>query len=200
MRYNFLTLILLIFIFACSETKTRKRVDPDFGFEEKVETLRKNPTIKNGVYKRYHEKKVLAEVAHYKNDTLDGQRILFYENGDTMSIETHLMGNFHGPFYDFHENGTLRLEMNYIDNKIEGKSKAYYDNGQLKEIVTFVANEEVGPFIEYHSNGKLKAEGNYIDGGLEQGELLLYDLNGKLEKKMDCKKGICYTTWTPEKP
>jgi antitoxin component YwqK of YwqJK toxin-antitoxin module len=91
--------------------------------------------------------------------------------------------------------GNIKTEGQYTNNITTGIWKSYYNNGQLKEEVQMAENEENGPFIEYHENGKVKAKGNYLHGPNEQDELLLYDTAGVLEKKMDCKEGICKTIW-----
>lgn len=76
-----------------------------------------------------------------------------------------------------------------------GVWKTYYETGELKEEVSFVDNNENGPFKEYHKNGKTKYEGTYKDGDHEEGEMKVYNEDGEIIKKLDCKKGICNTVW-----
>ena len=40
----------------------------------------------------------VVEAAFYQADTLEGQRILFYDNGDTSVVETYRHGRFEGPY------------------------------------------------------------------------------------------------------
>lgn len=141
---------------------------------------------------------VLIEVAHYRSDTLDGQRIIFTATGDTSIIENYRTGIFQGPYRLYHDNGILKQEGSYVNNEMTGAWKTYYENGQLKEEVAFKANLENGPFIEYHENGKLAAEGAYIDGDYEHGELKIYDEQGELIRTMECDHGRCSTTWSAE--
>ena len=117
----------------------------------------------------------LAVEATYKNDTIVGLRTFYYENGNK-----ELIGK-------------------YEDNMMTGQWKRYYDTGELMEVVMFKENAENGPFVEYYKNGKLKAEGNYLLGNHEHGELKLYNEDGLLGKKMECKHCICRTIWTKDK-
>lgn len=141
---------------------------------------------------------ILIEMAHYVSDTLDGQRILFTETGDTSIVENYQAGSFVGPYRLYHDNGELKQEGNYVDNKMTGIWKSYYENGQLREEVLFENNLENGPFIEYHPNGNLAAEGAYLDGDSEHGELKIYNEQGELIRTMDCDRGRCTTTWSAE--
>ena len=75
----------------------------------------------------------------------------------------------------------------------------YFMKRALQEAqMAFDKNEENGPFEEYHPNGKIKAKGTYLAGDNEHGLLEIFDDKGELIKKMQCKKGVCRTTWKKE--
>ncbi len=148
-----------------------------------------------GAYERHSAEGILIEEAFYRQGQLDSLRVLFYEKGDTQVVEHYRLGQFEGEYRYYYENGQLQLVGNYVDGAMEGKWRKYYDDGTLMETVTFRDNEENGPFVEYYPNGNLKAEGAYLQGDFEQGELKLYDEEGRLIRKMQCEKGICRTTW-----
>ena len=97
------------------------------------------------------------------------------------------MDLFEGPYKVFYPNGQLQLECQYIHNEMSGTLKAYFPEGQLKEIVQMSGSQENGPF-----------DGFYKNGPYEEGLLNLFDSTGTLIKKMNCKEGICTTTWTLE--
>ncbi|MDZ4679005.1 MAG: toxin-antitoxin system YwqK family antitoxin [Saprospiraceae bacterium] len=156
---------------------------------------RKADYAREGAYYKLNPDGQLIELAHYENDTLHGQRILFFATGDTLQIEHYQRGFFEGNYQAFYPGGKLELEGVYVANTMDGLWKGYYENGQLKETVTFRENEENGPFVEYHPNGQLKAEGYYKNGDKEEGLLKLYNENGKLVKTMNCNSGICRTIW-----
>ncbi len=156
-------------------------------------TQRKTDHAKEGWCRKYDAQNRKMEEAHYQNDTLDGLRILYYENGDTMSVETYRRGLFEGVFRAYHENGQLKTLGRYVNNAIEGEWLSYYPNGQLRESVLFQQGAENGPFREYYPNGQLKAEGTYLDGDNEHGELKLYNEDGSLQRVMMCNRGVCRT-------
>ncbi len=164
----------------------------EYGYTEKY-FRRQSDYAKEGWLRKFNPQNRKVEEAHYRNDTLDGLRILYYDNGDTMTVETYRNGSFEGPFRAYHENRQLKTEGVYKANAMTGIWKSYYPNGVLRESVTFRDNAENGPFIEYHPNGKLKAQGAYLDGDNEHGELKIYDENGALQRTMMCNMGVCRT-------
>lgn len=168
------------------------------GYTERY-SRRKSDFAKEGLYVKIDPQGNKVEEAQFASDTLHGFRILYYENGDTQIVESYQMGGFEGDYKVYYPGGQLKMLGKYEDNVMTGKWKVYYENGGLKEEVTFKNNQENGPFVEYHPNGNLKAEGTYLNGDYEQGELKLYDENGKHIKTMMCEKGVCRTIWEAEK-
>lgn len=160
---------------------------------------RKSDFAKQGRYAVANERGQLLELAHYKNDTLHGVRVLFYEaTGDTQIVENYSQGLFEGPYRTYHINGILEQEGLYIASVMDGTWIRYYDTGELQEEVVFRDNNENGPFKEYYENGNLRAEGYYKDGDNEDGSLKLYNEEGELIRTMNCVKGICKTIWKKE--
>jgi antitoxin component YwqK of YwqJK toxin-antitoxin module len=196
----FLPLALLLFSASCSQPRTEavERTD-EYGYIEKFER-RLEDFAKEGSYRKLKADGTLVEEAQYRHDTLDGSRILYYDNGDTSIVENYRSGQFDGPYRRYHENGQLQQAGQYAHNELVGEWTSYYDNGQIREIVQFKNNLENGPFIEYYPNGKLKAEGQYLDGDNEHGELKLYNESGTLIRTMKCERGRCQTTWAANDP
>jgi antitoxin component YwqK of YwqJK toxin-antitoxin module len=194
--------IILIATFALSSCKSKmeqvENVD-SYGYTERY-SRDKETFAKEGLYQQYDDKNRLIEEAQYKGDTLHGMRVLYYEQGDTQIVEHYQYGAFDGPYRVYYESGKLQQEGRYANNEMVGEWERYYENGQLMEKVQFENNMENGPFVEYYENGNLKAEGAYLDGDNEHGELKLYDEQGELMRKMNCKKGICRTVWERGEP
>lgn len=162
-------------------------------------TRRDSDGLKEGVFSKMNTKGAKLEEANYKNGKLDGQRVLFYPDGDTLIVETYQEDLFDGPYKSFYPSGQLKLACTYTNNNIEGKWLQYYESGQLKEEVLFEGNTENGPFKEYHPNGQLSVEGSYKEGDNEHGPLKFYDEQGQHYKTMECNMGICRTVWSQEK-
>lgn len=177
--------------------ETVEETDPDGNLLKF--TRRDSDGLKEGVFNKMTTKGAKLEEASYKNGKLDGQRVLFYPDGDTLIVETYQEDLFEGPYKSFYPNGQLKLACIYKNNNIEGKWLQYYESGQLKEEVLFEGNTENGPFKEYHPNGQLSVEGSYKEGDNEHGPLKFYDEQGQHYKTMECNMGICRTVWSQEK-
>jgi len=196
----FSILAITSLFYSCDFQHEQVKTKSSEGTEEEVYSIDKDSKLKDGQYKKYYPSGKLAVEATYKNDTIVGLRTFYYENGKPQITESHDdHGNFSGDYFTYYENGNKELIGKYEDNMMTGQWKRYYDTGELMEVVMFKENAENGPFVEYYKNGKLKAEGNYLLGNHEHGELKLYNEDGLLEKKMECKHGICRTIWTKDK-
>jgi antitoxin component YwqK of YwqJK toxin-antitoxin module len=191
----FLPLFVCLCCIACSKVETVEFRD-DSGHLERYERLKKT-YAKHGMYEKFGPNGQLILKARYQNDTLDGERIYFYPNGKTESVETFVRGIYHGPYRKYYDDGTLQVEQNYVNGAMEGWSLAYYPNGKLREKVMLKNNDENGPFFEYYENGVLQAEGQYgpdTNGDpAEQGILKEYDEKGQLVRTADCIDGRCTT-------
>lgn len=188
-------LLCLLLPFGCSSEVESVEEFDDLGY--RIQYKRNKETYaKEGTYQRFSPAGQLVELATYRQDSLEGKRILFSDQGDTLIVENYAGGVFRGPYRRFYEDASQVLQQGqYVDNRMEGLWRAFYKNGQLKEEVQFANNQEEGPFKEWYENGEVKAEGTYRDGDNEDGELRLYDPSGVLERIMQCEMGICRTSW-----
>lgn len=149
----------------------------------------------DGVYSDKNEKGTIVEKGEIRNGVQVGKRTTYFDNGAVHTEENYVNGSYEGPFKEYKPNGKLFQEGQYSNNAMSGVWKTYYDTGELKEEVTFIENNENGPFKEYHKNGKVKYEGTYKNGDHEDGEMRVYNEDGELIKKLDCKAGDCNTIW-----
>lgn len=197
-RLSLLT-VLLLFLAACAGEPPVETIEnrDSLGNMERFER-RKKDFAKHGRYQRFSPEGKLLEEAIYQNDSLHGERRLFYTNGQVDIVEHYDNGTFSGKYQKFSDKGVLMVEQTFVKGQIEGLSLAYHTNGTVAEKVMFKNGEENGPFTEYYDTGVLKTEGNYVpteDGPLEDGELKEYDTTGALVRIADCKLGMCQTRW-----
>ncbi|NND07199.1 MAG: toxin-antitoxin system YwqK family antitoxin [Saprospiraceae bacterium] len=191
-----LAILLLTWMGCFNKMETVELRNEAGQLEERYE-IDKATGQKEGSYMRYRDG-ILIETALYTRDTLEGIRILYFDNGNKEIQETYVMGTYHGPYQSFYDSGQLKLEGQYQKGTMEGPWTKYYESGQIMEVVEMHKNQENGPFVEYYESGNLKAEGTYLEGDNEDGELRLFNEQGILEKKMQCDAGICHTTWMKE--
>lgn len=190
-------LLACLLAVACSDTAVVEVYD-DAGVLTERYTVRKADSVRHGPAEAFDVDGVLMEEAEFVDGALEGTRKRYYPDGTLQAEETLRAGQLHGPYRSYYPDGTLETESEYVEHDIEGTLTGYYRDGARKEEVTMAGSRAVGPFREWHPNGALKAEGQYVRDGKEDGELLLYDEAGELERKMDCEVGVCRTTWPPE--
>ncbi len=199
MNYAVLSFCLLLtLLIACSKSD-QVEIRNENGVVVERYSRSKQDSLMDGSYEAFDSNGNLIEKSFYTEGKLNGLRVLYYPNGGIQYEESHVAGEFVGTYKAYYPEGALELEGEYIDNKMSGVWTAYYPDGTKKETVTFVDNNENGPFTEWYSNGVLKAQGEYANGDKEEGELILYDLTGKVNKRMFCESGICKTVWEAEK-
>lgn len=162
-----------------------------------IYSVKNGSDTRHGEYKRTTLDGELLETVTYEDGQRQGEQRI-YENGELYSIAQFKDDLHHGLYQTFYRGGQINVEGEYVNGVMSGKWKRYYTDGQIMEVVSFKDNEENGPFVEFYPNGNVKAEGEYLDGDNEHGELMLYDINGIMIKKMMCDRGICRTTWVKE--
>jgi len=195
---NSILLLLIVCLFACKKNEFKSFYE-NGNLKEKY-TFSEDESIRNGIYELYSEDGKINERANYNKGTLEGQRTIFYSNGNPEIIEMYKKDNLDGEYKVFFENGQVQITSEYVNGILEGILKKYDEEGNLMEEVSFNNNEENGPFKEYYSNGKVQWSGNYLNGDNEFGLLEQFDESGQLLKKMMCDSmGVCQTIWTPEK-
>jgi len=200
-------ILFLTMLQSCtSKTEMHKEFDEN-GILIEEYTRNKENFAKEGLYKSYYPGgKSVMEMKTFVNNIANGDEIMFFENGDTLSVKKVVNGIYEGYYREYAETGHLILDYNHTNGAINGSFKQYFpETGALKEELSFKNNNEHGPFKEYHPNGKVAVEGIY-DDGVELGELLEFDDSGTLVKKKKCelvsmageRKSICTTTWEKE--
>lgn len=194
-----LVIFIMVLVLAQSCNKQREvRVYNDAGHLEEKYYIDKD-SVRNGPYESYYDNGQLQEKAFYRNGLLDGERVLYFENGQSEIVEHYLEGRMHGPYEVYYASGAPLLKQVFDRDTLRGESLRFYENGQLEEKVFFVDNLENGPFQEFHENGQLHWEGQYLNGDNEFGLLKEYDESGTLIKKMACDSlAVCRTIWTIE--
>ncbi len=143
---------------------------------------------KQGEWKTYYLNGQLKEVKHYLNDTLNGQSIEYYPNGNLSSRATYKMGTSIDSFFLYHSNGQKNLQewkdsngheqgvFNVYaengqliqigiskDGQFDDTSRTYYLNGHPKEIRIYKNNMKEGVWSYFDTSGKLIRNETYLD-------------------------------------
>lgn len=123
----------------------------------------------------------------FRNDTLQGQRTQFLNNGRIKTIEHYVNGIVEGEKKSYYENTSLQEET-YLKNGIrDGLTRWFYMNGNPSLEYTYKMGTLEGAAKEFGEDGQLKREGFYKNNE-QDGEWKEFE-NGILVKKIYFKDG-----------
>lgn len=180
---------------------------------------------KHGTWVFYNVNGILEKKISYNKDSLDGEYVVFFENGDTLTHGFYNNGQKIGKWFWKNDIGKLDMEGSFIDGFQQGEWSFYYSSGELSYKANFLNGKKHGQWHYYYKNGSnyrlgsynndlregtwktwyedgtLLMEGKYINGK-EEGEWRNYWDNGVLKNKSTFKKGKLNGEWlsyTPQK-
>ncbi|HMB99639.1 MAG TPA: hypothetical protein VKN14_01240 [Flavobacteriaceae bacterium] len=116
---------------------------------------------------KYYQKNSsqLLNLEHYNNfGKLDGERLVYYENGQIAQKENYKNGELNGVSYWYAEDGILIKEMLYENGELHGLSKYYSPAGDLIIEGEYKRAKKHGIW-KYYENGKLVDEKNFSPEG-----------------------------------
>lgn len=119
-----------------------------------------------GIWKYYQKgSNTLLNLENY-NDSgmLEGERLVYYENGQIAQKENYNKGILQGISYWYAENGVLIKEETYDNNQLHGLSKYYNPEGVLIIEGLYKQGKKHG-FWKYYEDGKLVEEKNFSPAG-----------------------------------
>jgi len=207
-----LLIILFIFYYGCESYNARffKKVDyseniseyhysdiryyPIAGVKQKVKRIDydKNDIIRKETFFRdnqvhkirlYNESGKILKEDTYKDEYLNGYRIIYYSNGNIK--EEYNFNNLDiktGEFTSYYHNGGLQSDLKYSNNSLSGTCSWYFPSGNLMRIKDYLI--ETVYQIEYYENGSKKSEGSF-KGSKLTGRWIFYDKNGDLSSEED---------------
>ncbi|MBD3724354.1 MAG: hypothetical protein IE891_06125 [Flavobacteriaceae bacterium] len=108
-----------------------------------------------GLWKYYHlnSDKVMT-LENYKNGKLNGERYVYYTNGQIAEKAFYKNDRREGKYYKYAENGNLIEESIYKNGELHGKASFYDGEGNLLVLGEYKKNVKVGIW-ETYENGKL---------------------------------------------
>jgi len=98
--------------------------------------------LKDGLNLLYFGDKIesVNEISFYVNDTLNGERYLFYNNGILKESSKYVKGQKDGIFLTYYSNGKDKIKLEYKCDIPIGNSKEFFENGGLKSVGQFSGN------------------------------------------------------------
>lgn len=140
-----------------------------------------------GKWKFYGSCGQKSEIRFLKNDEIEGNDSLFYDNGVLKMVKPYKKSSLDGYYEEYYTNGSLYKEGWYVDENRQGMWKEYNIDGSISAI-NYYANDDVEGWQDYFfPNGKLK-EQNLIEFGYLTTKIL-YDTLGKPYCKTTIENG-----------
>ena len=180
---------------------------------------------KQGTWVFYSVDGVLEKKVNYSKDSLDGEYLVFFENGDTLTGGFYKNGLKNGKWSWKNDTGKMDMEGGFEGGMQNGIWNYYFSSGELSYKASFLKGKKHGEWHYYYKNGAdyrigsykndlreelwqtwyedgtLLMEGEYLNNK-EEGEWKNYWDNGVLKNKSTFKKGKLHGKWvsyTPQK-
>jgi antitoxin component YwqK of YwqJK toxin-antitoxin module len=116
--------------------------------------------------------------------TYVGKWVYYHKNSDKiMTVETYDdNGVLQGERLVYYDNGQLAEKTTYVDGKIEGRSEVYSLKGVVLKSFIYENGELHGPSKSFNGKGELLSEGQYKQGK-KTGVWKFYENNKLIEEK-----------------
>ena len=96
-------------------------------------------------------------------------------------------GVLNGDYIIFHNNGKVFSHSNYLKGKLHGEEKTYTITGVLSKVSNFSHGIRFGKDLSYFENGQLRSESKIKNEEII--ESVTYDIIGEIESQMFIKDG-----------
>jgi antitoxin component YwqK of YwqJK toxin-antitoxin module len=114
----------------------------------------------------------------YSNDTINGVRKSYYNDGIVESEAIYLNGKINGMESRYYTSGKILSETPYANGKLNGTAKNYHDNGVVESEIPFTNGKIDGMIKYYDESGILTRTESYVRGNFRMGTRKYYDKNG----------------------
>ncbi len=121
-----------------------------------------NGKIHIGVWKYYQKTSHdLLALEHYNdNGTLEGERFVYYPNGQIAESQFYKNGKLEGTSNRYSENNVVLKAFNYVNGKLHGLSKIYTPKGELITEGYYKKGKKDGVW-KYYEKGELVREKDF---------------------------------------
>ena len=114
-----------------------------------------------GEWKYYHlnsDKLMMTE--SYQNGKLQGEKVIYFENGTPTERSNYKDGELHGEQVIFSEKGVILKKFTYRNGELHGPSSSYNGKGELLVEGDYRNDQHYGIW-KYYEDGNLKEEKNF---------------------------------------
>lgn len=118
----------------------------------------------NGDFVEKFDNGKTAATGTFKDGLLEGERIVYNEDGSRDLERNYQQGISNGIGKDYFDNGTLKQEGLFKDGKESGIWILYYESGEKRAMINFEDGKQQGSYKEYSKDGKLLRQFYAVDG------------------------------------
>ncbi|MDX1774399.1 antitoxin component YwqK of YwqJK toxin-antitoxin module [Oceanihabitans sediminis] len=111
-------------------------------------------------YYQNRSKNILSIDNYNDKGELDGERLVYYDNGALAQKEIYVNGKLHGPSIWYSETGVVIKEYAYDAGELHGPAKYYTKNGVMVLEGQYKRDRKDGVW-KYYENGKLVKEKDF---------------------------------------
>lgn len=115
-----------------------------------------------GKWLYYHKgtNQVMTQEMYNNNGELEGERLVFYRNGQVAERANYASGQRQGLLTNYSEKGTVISKFNYLNDELHGSSKSYDASGNVIAEGVYFKDKKRGLW-KYYQNGKLIRQKNF---------------------------------------
>ena len=151
MKARNITISLLLFLLACSQSIEKKYYD-NGQLEYQVDLKNKK---RQGPMYTYYKDGTLESHQNWKNGLRDGKQVFMHKNGSKKIEAYYEVGRQTGESKTFYESGILK-SIGKFDNDVRiGEHKLYYQSGKIQETQLFDSAGNLVNFNTYDTSGEL---------------------------------------------
>ncbi|GAB2774353.1 hypothetical protein GCM10010465_20790 [Actinomadura fibrosa] len=119
-------------------------------------------TERTGTWKYYHDDSdKLMMLENYKNGVLEGEKLVYYDNGTLAERSNYQKGLLHGQRFLYSVKGVVLEDLQYEDGELHGPAKFYNGKGELLSEGNYKRDKHFGIW-RYYENGELKEEKSFF--------------------------------------
>ena len=167
MRFLFLHIIILVFVFAaCNNSNQAVTIEPsNKGLVLINGVLELNKVPFSGRLVSFFSKEKLESEMYYIDGKKDGYEKQWFENGD-LAIERFYKNGFKtGTHKGWWENGKPKFQYYFNDRgEFHGRVKEWYQTGFMFRDFNYINGKEIGSQKLWYETGKIKANYEVVNG------------------------------------
>ncbi|MEZ4803747.1 MAG: toxin-antitoxin system YwqK family antitoxin [Gelidibacter sp.] len=112
------------------------------------------------IYYQNKSNGILMIENYNQNGILEGEKLVYYENGKIAEKSIYINGQIDGISYWYSENGNILKEFTYKNGQLHGMAKYYDIDGKLLAEGLY-RNDKKHGIWKYYENGELKEEKDF---------------------------------------